>query len=551
MSNNPESNHRLIQACILVILARPAAWRARLKTMFLRTIHLIILLATLPVCHELKAQTARKIEVRSADALEFDDKLSGAQRLIGNVVFEHEGTLLYCDSAYLYDRSNRLEAYSNVRIVGDSVTVTGDRLNYDGETRLADISGKVVRMTDPSTVLTTDRLRYDMQRKVASYTTGGKIESAKNKNELTSRNGQYFSKEKTFYFRYNVQLKNPDYIMKGDTLKYNTASEIAYFPGPTTITSDENIIYCENGYYDTKSDISQFEKNARIESKGQVISADRLWYDRNNGLGKARRNVQIVDTTEKIVLTGHYADYYEKTERILVTDSAMMQQAFAKNDTLYLHGDTLRSVTDTLVDKRLIRAYRKVKFFKNDFQGMCDSLTYSESDSLMRMFGNPVIWNEENQLTADSIRIQLANDELHILYMRTAAFIASEEDSLHFNQISGRHITGYFTDGELRKIDVRGNGQSIYYAADEDDGYIGVNKADCTDMLIHIDSSKVRRITFITKPDATLYPVNELSGKELRLRGFKWLNAHRPIKKEEIFIWREDIPVPSNKRKRL
>jgi lipopolysaccharide export system protein LptA len=138
---------------------------------------------------------------------------------------------------------------------------------------------------------------------------------------------------------------------------------------------------------------------------------DKIYYNRKKSLGRAWKNVRITDTTEAVVLTGEFADYNEKTGQILITEKAVMEKAFGK-DTLFLHGDTLRSVLDSVTDKRTLYAYYKVKFFKRDFQGKCDSLTYSESDSLMRLFRNPVIWNEENQLTADTVRIQLANNQL-------------------------------------------------------------------------------------------------------------------------------------------
>ena len=491
----------------------------------------------------------KKINVRNADELKFDSSVPDAQRLIGNVEFEHEGTLMFCDSAYFYDVGNRMEAFSNIRIIGDSVTVTGNRLNYDGATRLADIIGNV-KMVDPSTILTTDRLQYDLATKLACYSTGGKIVSSENKNELTSIFGQYNSKTKLFYFRKNVKLVNPDYIMICDTLQYNTVSETAFFFGPTTITSKENIIYCENGYYNTETDISQFEKNAKITSKGQDITANQIWYDRKKGLGKARKKVAIRDSAEKIILRGNYADYFEKTDRILITDSALMEKEFGK-DTLFIHGDTLSSVTDTSIDKRTLYAFHHVKFFKNDFQGKCDSLVYTEPDSMMRLFGKPVLWNRENQLTGDTVYLQLANNEIETLFLKKSAFIVSEEDTLRFNQIKGVNITGHFTESELRKIDVKGNGQSIYYAKDESNRYIGVNKADCTDMIIYIDSSEVKKITFITKPIATLYPVNELPKEELKLRGFTWFEELRPLNKYDLFRWKEMIaPEPEN-RKRL
>jgi lipopolysaccharide export system protein LptA len=496
------------------------------------------------------SQSNRQIEVRNANSLEFNDSYSGAQRLIGEVIFQHEGTLLYCDSAYLYDQTNRLEAFSNVRIVSDSATITGDKLFYDGKTRLADITGKKVILTDPSTRLITDHISFDTGKNLASYSNGGKIESFKSRNELQAQKGQYNATEKTFYFQNHVIIKNSDYTLNSDTLRYITSTETAWFYGPTHIKTLNDSIYCERGFYNLKNGYAQFERNASIHSEGRFVKAGKICYQQKSGDAEVSHQVTIVDTAEKIVIYGNLARYNQKTGKMMVTDSALIEQQFS-GDTLYLHADSLFSVTDTFSKKKLLRAFRRVKFYMNDFQGKCDSLSYQERDSLMQLFGRPVIWNNENQLTGDSIRLQMAKQELRTLYLRNAGFIASIEDSLHFNQIKGKHITGHFIAGKLKTIDVQGNGQSIYFAKNEKGEYVGVNKADCSNILIQIDTSKVRTISFLNKPQATLFPPNELNHNELKLRGFNWFGQMRPMNRHEIFFWQE-LPAQdkSNKRKR-
>lgn len=96
-------------------------------------------------------------------------------------------------------------------------------------------------------------------------------------------------------------------------------------------------------------------------------------------------------------------------------------------------------------------------------------------------------------------------------------------------------MTGYFTDNKLHTIKVEGNGQSVYFTRNNKKQLTGVNRADCSDMMISIQESKIRSITMINKPDATLYPVNELSPSELKLKNFSWKNDIRPVNKEDIF----------------
>lgn len=491
-------------------------------------------------------QSPKKINVRSANSLEFDER-TDAQRLVGNVVFEHEGTILYCDSAYLFP-DNKMDAYSNVRIVSDSVDARGRELSYDGNTKLGVLRGDVV-MTDPDSRLETDVLYYDTGNKTATYSTGGVIVSGKNK--LSSRFGKYESMNRTFYFRENVELENEKYTTRSDTLHYSTSSEIAYFFGPTTISSENNRIFCERGYYNTKTDYSEFIRRARLDSKGQIIEADTLRYDRNSGLGKAYTNVSITDTAEQVVLRGQFAIYEEKSGRMHLHGEAEMQKQFGK-DTLFLHADTLNSLLDTVSNKRTMFAFNKAQFFKTDFQGRCDSLTFSEADSMMRLYRSPVIWNEENQLTADTIFIQLAENKLDKMYLLRNGFIASQVDSLHFDQIRGRDITGYFTKNELSRVFVKGNGESLYFAEGDDGKYIGINKAVCSDMMIHLDSGSISSITFYEAPEATLYTIAELAEEDMKLRGLRWLGAIRPLSREDIFIWKAlQTETAENRRRRM
>jgi lipopolysaccharide export system protein LptA len=516
----------------------------------LRTIFLIIisLISTFLVC---KAQTKKptQIELLHADFADFDEAInSEAQRLIGNVSFKHENAFMYCDSAYLYKEKNNLEAFSHVRITqGDSLTLTGKRLFYNGNTQLAQVFEDVV-MTDGKMTLTTTRLDYDMSRDVASYTDSAHIVDAQN--TLTSKLGYFYSKAHDLYFRKDVVLVNPRYTMTCDTLRYNTINKTSFFLGPTYIHSNENLIYCENGWYNTDKQTSSFYKNAYLKTKTQTLKGDTVYYDRNQGIGKGFGNVSVNDSVNKVIISGEYAEHHEVTDSSFVTGKAMMTQIF-DNDSLFLHGDTLMAIADqktVLTDtsqnkKRDLFAFHHVKLYKSDMQGTCDSLVYNYRDSTIRLFRNPVLWSGLNQLTADSVTIQTENSEITKMYLVNSAFITSRADSaeqgiidsLRFNQIKGKNMTGFFTKNKLYRINVEGNGQTIYYAKNKTKKDFGVNRADCSDLIIYVNENKVDKITLLKEPDGTLYPIRELSPKDLRLKGFTWRNELRPVTREDIF----------------
>ncbi|HKK40202.1 MAG TPA: OstA-like protein, partial [Cryomorphaceae bacterium] len=489
------------------------------------------------------AQDKNKIELVRADKLRFDKSIGvDAQRLLGDVVFKHKGALMYCDSAYLYNASNSLDAFGHVRInQGDTLTMTSDKLNYNGNTQLVKVRDNVV-LKDGEMTLTTHTLDYDRKTGQAIFYDRGNIVSQKNDNRLVSCEGIYDSNSEFFFFRDSVVLNNPQYRVETDTLRYGSNSEIAYFYGPTFIYSDENTIYCENGWYDTFNDISQFNKNAYIDNGNQLLKGDSLWYSRNEELGKAYINVSVVDTAEQFVINGDYGEYNDATGKNFVTGHAEMLQ-YDLTDTLFLHGDTLMAVEDSLIGNR-VYAYPSVKFFRKDMQGAADSLIYASEDSLIYMFTDPVLWADSLQITGDTILIRTYDGKVENLFVFDHAFMTNKVDSTKYNQIKGKRLTGYFEENDLRRIVIKGNGESLYYAAEEQKNdssmadttaaplqavkYIGVNKAICSTIEIFMIDREIDQILFLTKPDGTFYPIEQLPEEEKLFDGFIWDDARRP-----------------------
>ncbi|MCO6498971.1 MAG: hypothetical protein J5I47_01160 [Vicingus serpentipes] len=499
------------------------------------------------------AQGKAKIEILGARTFEMDSRIgNGAKRLIGDVRLKHDDALMFCDSAYVYSETNTMDAYGHVRIIqGDSLQLFGDSLKYNGNTKKAILRGDI-RLVNTDVTLTTQFLDYDRTKNMAYYYGGGEMISNKDNNKLTSRKGYYYADSQAFYFKDNVVLINPQYTIDADTLNYNSSSEIVHFLGPTTITSDSNYIYTEDGWYNTINNKSKFFKNAYIYSDKKIILGDTLYYERNNGYGEIICNASIIDTVENINLNGDVVHFFEQQDSVMITQEALLMQFFDK-DTLYLHADTFKVSTQlvhrdsnlndsvyTIIDTtRILYAYNHVKFFKKDMQGKADSVVYNFSDSTINFYHDPIIWSKENQLTADFTYIQLADGKPHSIYLKEKAFIASKADSLrdNFNQIKGKNMVGYFKGSTLHKIEVTQNSETIYYAVDDDGKYIGVNKMEGNNMLIFLKDNALETITFIKDPEGTLKPLKEVSPKEVILKGFNWRVEERPRDRFSIFIW--------------
>lgn len=487
-----------------------------------------------------KKPTRKRIELVYADENIRVKDAAGREinHIIGNVQFRHNEVTMKCDSAHYSPTLEQITAFSHVNIEqGDTLDLFGDYLFYDGKTEIAIVRNNV-ELVDKETHLFTDQLNYDVRNKIARYSTGGRITNADN--TLTSVHGTYYTDQKMFHFKEKVKIVNPDYIMTADTMDYNTLSETSFFTGPTELKGDSLYLYCEKGWYDTKNEITSIWKNALIDNMKQIVTGDSLYYNDSTGYGEAYRNVVIQDTVNKIALEGNYAWYYKNPERFQVTDKAVFIQ-ISDNDSLFLHADTIKAITvnDGLNPSyRLMRAFYKCRIFSKDLQARCDSIAYSFQDSVIRFYREPVIWTDVNQLTTpDSLSLFTKNSKAERLELYNAAFIVNQVDSIRFNQIKGRTLTGFFENNELSRVDINGNGESVYYLIDNEE-VTGVNHSKCARIEANLTEGKVTEIIDYGTPQGVIDPPLVRDSGQIKLEGFSWLNNIRPKRKSDIFLYR-------------
>ena len=558
---------------------------------------LILLIGLLAFSGNTQAQNRKRVEILRCDLLDHNDRIvADADRLLGNVNITVDGALMWCDSMYSYT-NNSVDAFGNVHIVrGDTLNMYADFIHYDPATKLAK-ARRNVKLIDKQVTLTTDSLDYSMTNDLASYNYSGTVKDSTN--VLKSIIGQYFVNQKKAYFKTKVDGVTKDYKIKSDTLIYFTDTKKVFIEGPTTIFNEKDTLYAEYGWYDSMKSYARLTKKPKIWNAKQKVKADSIYYDKENGEGLAMGHARVQDIENSIIVVGNRVKYNDLTKIASATDSAVLIQysktdslflhadylrtmpdttpskkpvpdkkllkkplvkrtapdslslasknpellAFLKlhKDSLTsgkLVGDTLR--TDTLAtkppkDARLVLAYYKVRFFRDDMQGKCDSLTYWSKDSTIQMFTQPIIWADKNQISAKYIEMINRSKDPDEIRMKDDAFIISmEDDSLRFNQIKGKNMIGYVRNNELDKIDVSGNGQSNYYARDKN-GVIGLNKAESSNITIYMNKGKVKKIAFIKSPDGELKPLGELEEGDKLLPGFNWQAEIRPKNKEDIF----------------
>lgn len=461
-----------------------------------------------------------------------------AQILIGNVAFRHDSVYMYCDSACFYEKTNSLEAFDNVKMVqGDTLFLYGDYLFYDGNTQIAQVRYNV-RMENKNTTLLTDSLNYDRIYNLGYYFDGGTLMDEEN--VLTSEWGEYSPATKISVFNYDVKLVNPKFTLTSDTLRYSTATKIANILGPSDIVSDANHIYSELGFYNTQIGQAELLDRSVLTNEGKRLIGDSLFYDRVKGYGEAFDNVIMTDTVNKNMLTGDYCYYNELTKYAFATKKAVVVD-YSQGDSLFMHADTLQMYTYYLNTDSMFRetrAYHKVRMYRADVQGVCDSLVFSSKDSCLTMYYDPILWNNNQQLLGEKIMIYMNDSTIDWAHIQNQALSVEQLDSTSYNQVTGKEMKAWFQGGEMRKVDVIGSVRLVYYPMESDSTLIGMNVSETSLLNMFLENRKMKKMIMSPKSNGTLYPMLQRPPEKMKLDNFGWFDYIRPLDKEDIFEWR-------------
>ena len=473
-----------------------------------------------------------KVYLIHSNTLSFDKAVKpDAQILNGDVCFRHDSSYMYCDSAYFFEQTNSLEAFSNVRMEqGDTLFVYGDYLFYDGNTQVAYLRENV-RMENGQVTLFTDSLNYERIPNIGYYFEGGLIVDSLN--QLSSFYGQYSPETKLAVFNDSVQVENPDFTLYSDTLHYDTESKVAAILGPSVIISDSGTIHTSRGWYDTVNNTSLLLDQSQVESGEKILIGDSIFYNRDTGMGEVYGNMSLIDTAQHVTLQGEYGYYNEQTGYAFATDSARFLE-YSQGDTLFLHADTLQMVTVDSV-YREIKAYYGVRFYRIDMQGVCDSMQFNTRDSVLYMYTEPVLWNEQYQLYGDTIAIYMNDSTIEYAHVIQFAFAAQHVDSSYYNQLKGNDLKAYFEGQAVHQIDVAGNAESIFYPLEKDGAKVGMNETKSGFLTIWVKDNKLDKLKIWPSPVGSMTPIPDLKPDQKMLKDFYWFDYLRPKNRDDIY----------------
>ncbi len=502
---------------------------------------------------QVKAQKNQEINYDSDRTLKNEERYPGALILTGvenQVYFDHDGIEVWCDNAVFYKGANFFKAYGNIRMQqGDSVSMTSNYAEYNGNTEFAFASGNV-KMRRPQTTLETDSLFFDRLKQQAYYRSGGKVTDTAS--VLTSKIGRYFMEEDKYSFINDVVVTNPEYTINSEQLDFYSESGHAYLYGPSTIKSETSTVYCERGFYDTRADNGYFVKNSQINYDNRILKGDSLYFNREKKFASATNNIRVIDTINHSRITGHYAEVYREKDSVFITKKALAA-SLQDRDTLFIHSDTI--MVTGKPEKRVIRGYYNVRIFKDDqtgenpMSGKSDSIFSDQQSGLTKLInlsrkGNtkPVLWSGDNQMSGDSIHLQsnTETEQLDSLRVFDNAFLIQKDTIEGYNQLKGKELTGFFVDNTLEKVIIDKNTETLNYMRNEDQDLIGINKTLASSVEILFEEQQIKDIYYYKQVDGKLTPEEEFPPNARLLQGFNWRGEERITSKEGLFEGEEE-----------
>lgn len=317
---------------------------------------LILLLVSFGLFAQNTEQKDSLVRLLGCDELQQVEEYGQSYRkALGHARFEHNSTLLICDTALWNVNQNVINAFGNVQIIQNNTVLSSESLDYLIDLNLAQFRGALVQLRDKdgNTLRTTD-LDYNTKDSVAVFRNGGALRD-KDGQIIESDDGHYYSKLKTFSFTNNVNMYTDSIFVKTDDLDYNTGTNVATFGTGTNAWRDNNMLSSQAGFYERTLEKFTFFRNVHILTENQEAWADTLVYYRVPNNVEMFGHVELLDTTRNVAAVAGYVQYIDSLSFIKLTREpaviAISEQG-EKRDTAYIGADTLilRSIPKCDVD---------------------------------------------------------------------------------------------------------------------------------------------------------------------------------------------------------
>ena len=458
--------------------------------------------------------------ILNTNYLNYNTQDSIATFYFGASMKSNDGKIVESDNGSYVAAEKKFSFEDNVQIFTDSVLMVSSRVDYLTETDVVVFNENTVAWRDEN-MLFANSGNFDRPKDVFTF----------------DKDGYIFTKEQELwadfiqYYRAtgNADLFNNVQILDTVQSAVCMADKVVYRPSEDKIELTESPVV---GMYSVENDVADT----------LFLAADIILY-------KTRKmfevdSVAVAQARERVRLSAVDPIAIHDQERRSVREKGGLSGkrigAVAAADTVSVALADSIAITENVVaqpdtsDIAFIDAFHNVRFYRSDIQGKCDSLVYTGLDSMARFYGRPVMWyNGINQFTADSIQGVIKERALEKVNLLTNAFIAIEEDTVHYNQIKSAEMMAFFSDSELYRFDALGGVSAIFYM-EEDSTITLMDQEECKMLTAKISNNEIRRTRSIGDLKQNVFPVFNLSLESQRLKGFEWRGEERPASRQEV-----------------
>lgn len=486
----------------------------------------------------------------------------------GNTITSSEGTY-YADTKDVYFRNN-------VDVTGPKNRIKADSLIYNMRTEVVAFTGNTNIKNKEVDIVTTQGT-YDLKSGNAFFTSRTSVKDSSGRiyiaNSMAiedksgnaqlegnaivkdSANGFIVTGNQIFLNKKNnsfLATRKPVMIIKQkDDSTYIAADTL--FSGLTSFVKNNDMVLQKDSVVkdsmqinidadssktlQPRDSISNFKPgNVSDSTKNIMHIIDSVKSHRRDVLSKAainpNGNQQLIDSSKII----------SPEKNVSPTDSSFIDSSGivltpAIGDSIQSDNKLLKvTVNKSDSAERYFLAFHHVKIFNDSLQSICDSLFFSARDSVFRLFYDPVVWSGRSQVTGDTIFLYTKNEKPVLLYVFEKGMIVNKTTQGFYNQIAGKTINGYFVDGKIDYMRVKGSqSESIYYAQDDDSAYIGMNRATGDVIDLYFKSDDLIKVLFVNDVKGKMYPMREIPEEEKKLKNFIWLDDKRPKNRLELF----------------
>ena len=460
--------------------------------------------------------------ILNTNFLNYNTKDSIATFFNGAALHNADGNLIESVEGMYFSKEKLFTFKDSVAMFTDSVLVSTEQLDYHTDTDIAVFKSNTVAWRD-SSILFANSGRFIRPQNLFDFDKDGYI--------LTKE--QELWADRLMYYRTSGNADLFDNVQILDTVQKSIclAHKAIYRPSPRKIELTREPVVgmysVENDKPDTlflaaDSILYRTMRYVEIDSSHMILAKERLnlmavdpiaIHDKERREARKPKNNPSGSMDKKIKDKG-LAEIADSAEVTAVKPEEIVE-------------DYCTSISDT-TEIDFLDAYRNVRFYRQDVQGMCDSLVYTGLDSIVRFYSRPVMWQDgTNQFSADSIQALIKNKSLDKINLITNSFIAMKEDSLHYNQIRSTEMAAYFKDNDIYRFDAFGGVSAIFFM-EEDSTITLMDREECKMMTTRIKERKIQRTRSIQELKQNVFPVYNLSPDDMYLKGFEWRGEERP-----------------------